>query len=294
MSELKSHNSISRKKEPDHGKIVSSYSVPESKSKEEIWNEIESRITEITDVKKPSDIIRKLNPLVWYSVASIIILAVFLTAMFSATRTINSSFANQMHVELPDGTDVMMNAGSHISYRKKGWNENRIVKLKGEAFFNVEAGSPFRIKCQNGTVSVLGTSFNVRSEKDMLKVSCFTGSVAVSCFIGDSEYTLKHNHALNISFDDKINEKFYVFDPNLEACWRQGEFYYKNEIINSVFSELERQYDVKVTGKYPVEARYTGHFNNRDINEALEMICAPMLLDYTIKKSRVVIKEKDR
>ena len=56
----------------------------------------------------------------------------------------------------------MLNSGSKLSYSLP-FNNNRQIKLEGEAWFEVnhDEDHPFEISTGNSTVKVLGTSFNM-------------------------------------------------------------------------------------------------------------------------------------
>jgi ferric-dicitrate binding protein FerR (iron transport regulator) len=64
---------------------------------------------------------------------------------------------------LPDGTTVILNHSSTITYPEEFAGNNREITLSGEAFFYVAPNplKPFIIKTANASITVLGTSFNV-------------------------------------------------------------------------------------------------------------------------------------
>src|SRR5690606_22571909 len=87
-------------------------------------------------------------------------------------------------IQLPDGTKVMLNAGSTIHIAADFNATSRQLTLVGEAFFDVvhNAEKPFIIHTGAMDIKVLGTVFNVRaypgdktSETSLLK-----GSVEVT------------------------------------------------------------------------------------------------------------------
>ena len=51
--------------------------------------------------------------------------------------------------------------GVKFQFDKKRFTDERIIQLRGEAFFEVEKGSRFVVQTGKGAVEVLGTSFNV-------------------------------------------------------------------------------------------------------------------------------------
>ena len=79
-------------------------------------------------------------------------------------------------VEFPDGSKAYLNNNSSIEYDKNF--DERLVKQNGEVFFEVTKGvSPFIVKTNAGEIQVLGTKFNVKSNKKELEVEVEEGSV---------------------------------------------------------------------------------------------------------------------
>ena len=84
--------------------------------------------------------------------------------------------------------------GSSITY-KRGFNEgHRTLHLKGEAYFEVQKLTlPFVVKTYHGEITVLGTSFNVRSRNDEFEVGVNSGQVKVSNRDSSVELNKKKN-----------------------------------------------------------------------------------------------------
>jgi transmembrane sensor len=85
-------------------------------------------------------------------------------------------------VTLPDGSVVKLESNSTISFAFGQQKADRMVYLKGQAFFSVaaDASAPFIIRVSNLTIKVLGTSFAVREAGDSTIVEMSTGAVEVS------------------------------------------------------------------------------------------------------------------
>ena len=95
--------------------------------------------------------------------AVVILMASYFVFMYTQQIHVETQPAQSAELFLPDSTTVSLNAGSRISYRKFRWNTDRHVNLEGEAYFQVRKGSRFDVKTNKGTVTVLGTKFNVKS-----------------------------------------------------------------------------------------------------------------------------------
>jgi len=79
-------------------------------------------------------------------------------------------------VKFPDGSTAYLNKNSFVEYAETF--EKRFVKQEGEVFFVVKKGkSPFIVATESGEIHVLGTKFNVKSDKDLLEVEVEKGSV---------------------------------------------------------------------------------------------------------------------
>ena len=162
-------------------KMSSQFSVPIAKSKEQAWNELEEKLNgseqENTQV---IPLYRKRKFSLMAVAASLaLLIGVYVTFFQTNEMIFETGNAKTLSFKLPDHTSVTLNADSKITFNKDDWNENRMVLLEGEAFFEVKKGSTFSVISDDKVVNVLGTSFNVRSRNSQYQVACFTGEVAV-------------------------------------------------------------------------------------------------------------------
>lgn len=76
-----------------------------------------------------------------------------------------ASAGNSKMVILPDSTKVYLKPTSTLFYEANDFTHNRKVHLFGEAYVEVtkDAKHPFSVVCNNATIKVLGTKFNVQS-----------------------------------------------------------------------------------------------------------------------------------
>ena len=79
-----------------------------------------------------------------------------------AQYEIHVPYGKRQKVVLPDGTKVILNAGSYMKYPRQFGKEGRYVHFKGEAYFDVAKNKdcPFIIQSQDYKIRVLGTTFN--------------------------------------------------------------------------------------------------------------------------------------
>lgn len=115
------------------------------------------------------------------------ILLVSLIGYLVYNRVYNNHLINKMSGKmvltenLADGSVVMLNSNSQLSYPEHFTGNQRLVRLKGEAFFKVAPNKtkPFIISVRNATISVVGTSFDIKDRNGVTEVIVATGIVKV-------------------------------------------------------------------------------------------------------------------
>lgn len=152
----------------------------------------------------------------------------------------------EFQITLHDGTKVWLNAGSELTYPSKFSEKERIVSLKGEAYFDVatNANKPFLVKTANQTIQVLGTEFNVNEyETNISTVTLVEGTVKVespnnkSVLLQPNQQSTNKNGALVVK----------TVDVNEYIAWKHGEFVFNYESISSAMDKIKRWYDLDIT-----------------------------------------------
>ena len=221
------------------------------------------------------------------AVAAIAVLSLYFLS--SDDTSIRTDFAERSEVVLPDNSEIILNAGSEITYSEKNWDKERTLNLKGEAFFKVAKGKKFQVATAEGTVTVLGTQFNVENRNGYFEVTCFEGLVSVS--YKDQETQLAAGDAFLA-----IRGKIIPADTPSEAVpvWMLDESNFKSTPLTYVLDELERQFDLEITTQnVNLDQLYTGSFSNTNLKLALESISAPSNLEFNIEGKQVSIYAKD-
>lgn len=203
---------------------------------------------------------------------------------------IHTQVGEKVSVILPDNSSVKVNALSEIAYNEKRWGQKREVNLKGEAFFDVAKGAKFDVVTPKGTVSVLGTEFNVLQRGNFFEVRCFEGTVKVN--------TEGHEEILEQGGSFRILEGIVTIGKNMYNVpqWTKNISDFQRVAVSQVFAELERQYGVIIIYEnVNIEQLFTGGFVHDSLDNALRSITEPLDLEYTIlptNKVRVKPREK--
>lgn len=205
----------------------------------------------------------------------------------SLTSNFSTSFGEQKNVTLLDGSEVELNAKSILSYKKYNWTSNRKVTLKGEAFFKVTKGATFQVETDNGTVTVLGTEFNINTQEDFFSVQCYEGKVMViqekdtTYLTKGNAYQNSNKHIENWNFSEK------------KPAWQDGETSFKSAPLDIVIASLEKQFEIEIQLKnIDTKKLFTGSFSNTDLETALKSVCIPMQINYHIENKKVFLSKK--
>jgi transmembrane sensor len=265
------------------------YKVPGTLSKKEAFDQLikKTNATGIANVRRLPG-----KPLRYFvAAAAAVMILIGLRDAWNRMNTENIMAArgNQTDYQLPDGSRISLNADTKLSFRKGNFNKKRDVNLEGEAFFNVQKGSTFTVNTSLANIKVLGTAFNVYARENSFRVSCFSGKVRVtsgsqSLVITSMQMASIQNNKLTLQPGGNIITTI---------GWRTGEFYFENTPLNQVFDEIERQYNVTLILPDIENKYYTGFISNKNLVNALDIVCIPMGLTYEIgSNSRIYIRIK--
>ena len=217
----------------------------------------------------------------------VISLGVYFTFFFTNITTVQTLASQKTTFELPDASSVVLNANSTAKYNKKKWADKREIVLEGEAFFKVAKGAKFDVITSGGTVSVLGTQFNVKNRKNYFEVTCFEGIVSVQSQ-GKTQRLTKgnsfrvYNHKITVDTADTSHPE-----------WIDNISSFKSVPLSEVLDELERQYNITVTTQnIDTSLLFTGGFVHTNIDEALTAITVPLNLTYEKQEAHKILIEK--
>jgi len=229
--------------------------------------------------------VRKLRFNFAYKVAAAVAIIASSFYFISTKSTVYSTkFAEKTNFILPDQSKVELNADSKISFKEKNWDTHRNLKLKGEAYFSVKKGSKFTVNTKLGSVSVLGTKFNVIVRGNYFQVTCYRGLVSVSY----KNKTIKVPAGTSFKAENNIAEKTFAIENALPS-WIQNFSTFKSMPYHFVIEELQRQYKIKI--EYNSELAntlFTGTFTHTNLNLALKAVTVPLNLTFkTISDHKV-------
>ena len=184
---------------------------------------------------------------------------------------------------LPDGSVITLNKRSAVSYPSEFKGKTRTVALKGEAFFNItpDKKKPFIISVNDVKVTVVGTSFNIKSENGNTEVVVETGIVQVTkqgktveLFAGEKIMMTAND---STATKEPVSDKLYNY-------YRSKEFVCDDTPLWKLVQVLNEAYDAKIIiGRKELnDMRLTTTFNNESLEKVLEII--HLTFDITVIK----------
>ena len=289
---LRQHTHVQEKSAQARQLVLDMMQLPQSmmSADEEnaLWNKISNDIsvTASSQTGKPSNtkVIR------WMTIAAAAAIALFIWfGTRSNPTTVIAQAGEHQSFQLPESSRIELNAGSNIVYNKRRFKSDRELTLTGEAFFEVQPGSRFTVHTPQGSVTVLGTSFNVIAWPDRFEVTCYTGKVKVENQNKDQLTITPGERCKNDEATKKLSTNTVSLTTE-KPEWIQGKFVFDNQPLKIVAEELERQYNITVQLEPGLEDMpYAGLFESGDLDEAIKLITWPLLLKAEKKGNTVLI-----
>ncbi len=267
------------------------------------------RIKESVLMDKQQTAQRKIVVFTWaLRVAAVLVVALLVSNILFFQRSVNNQidqtlqtisapYGAKTNFTLPDGSLVWLNSGSTLSYPSR-FSNNRMVKLLGEAFFEVEKNNmPFIVSTDYGDVKVKGTSFNVKAFVDdhVFETTLEEGVVTFKSKNAPNEVTLKPGEQVA-----KTETGFLIqtVETKYFTSWKEGKLLFNKEPFPGFIKKLERWYNVKIEYHDPKldELWYTGTIEMESISEVMELIreAAPVSYSFNNKTRVFTIKPDTR
>lgn len=195
----------------------------------------------------------------------------------------------EYQLTLADGTKVWINSDSELEFPSVFACEKRVVRLKGEAYFEVKADKkhPFVVEMEKTRVAVLGTSFNINAYGGKINTSLVEGLVSIQTEKGD--FQLTPGYQAVVADDEVVVQKVDVYE---QMAWKEGKFIFKRKRLEEVMTILARWYDLEVLyqDEEVKDMHFTGNIPRHvSIGEVLKFLEHTRLVHFNIHKHRVMV-----
>lgn len=292
--------------EPDVMEVLS----PEQK--EEFKNNIQDSIwSHVLKYGQARTKIRFINRRYVKMTAAAVVFLIFFASLFylfdgpsknKEPATITAVQKENRVIFLPDGSKVMLSAGSKLNYPSSfDGLKNREVFLVGQAYFDIKhnASMPFIVHAGRLETVVLGTAFNIKAiaGEENITVTVTRGKVKV--IDQDKNKTLgiiTPNQQITYS-KKKTNSVMKAVDSESVLGWKKQDLLCENLTIAEAAELLEEQYKMKITinDQSIRSQRFTATFpKGENFEHVLKSICEfnGLVYEYDKKDSTVKISNK--
>ena len=213
-----------------------------------IWQHIETRTTKTTGRRPILQIFTHSTTYAWAS-AAVLLIAAFIGFYWLDSKPhltlVASSTTEILVITLDDGSLVTLRPHSEL-YRTNKETDERKYRLDGEAFFSVvtDPNNPFSVSGTEGTVTVLGTKFNLSTWGEKTAVYLEEGSISFSSMLNGEQIILSPGQSFEIQHG-KI-DLLTKARADQFTDWISNTIVFDNNTPNEVIQEIGHHFDVSI------------------------------------------------
>ncbi|SHN15808.1 FecR family protein [Cyclobacterium lianum] len=203
----------------------------------------------------------------------------------------STSDGEKLQLTLPDDSKVTLNANSTLSFSSHYGLKERVVRLSGEAFFEVakDPEKPFRVETDGHMTRALGTKFNTYARSGNFAVALTEGKVAVQG--AQTAIELQPGELARSSGSTTISVG--PFDMDQVIGWKENTLVFDRKPLTTILEDLERWYGVEmaVDPGLNVNRRVIGTFRNKNLNDVLTGLGFSLGFAFDIDNNTVTISK---
>lgn len=296
---------------------------------EEAYQRINAKIRKANAVKR----------LLIYKIAAAIIIGFFIGGLstyliqnriklnnYITWHEISVPLGAKSKINLPDGSQIWLNAGSNLKYSNMFNISNREVILEGEGYFNVSKNEKltFTVNAADISIKAVGTIFNIKAYPDesTIKTVLIEGKVNIqkqmakrnskvivllpnqsaTYFKSDAKIYVSES----VSDDKKVDNikktlsgkkgKIYLAkeaDSKIYTSWKDEYWIFKSEPLSELAKKIERRYNVIISfeSENLKKFRFSGSFKDETLEQVLNAIKLSSPVTYSINGKNIIFKE---
>lgn len=177
----------------------------------------------------------------------------------SSTSEYHTGFGEKAFLHLTDGSEIVLNANSHLSYSWSDYGANgqqMDIHLEGEAWFDIEP-SPgemprlLRVHTKDGIVEVTGTVFAVQTSSKGTRAVLKKGEIQITPQIASNGEIVNSKTILAPGemaqfFSDNDQVRIENINPEIYTSWIKGVWTFEQASLNQIASRIETIFGVEV------------------------------------------------
>lgn len=307
-----------------------------------LFNEKISRIESLKTINQDEEVDENIRKSVFWirslaaAVIALLIYGIFMTYRFLPGNAkveyneISTLRGQKTQITLADGSQIWLNSETSLKYPTSLNSKKVIVYLDGEAYFKVAKvrKRTFVVNTSTIDISVLGTSFNVKSYKGdkTVETTLEEGRISITGTAGNKKIKdpvilnpnqqatlIKESDEIVVNDQNQANMKETPdlrkeamdaessglnvrekVNADIYTSWKDGKFIFRSENFESLSKRMERWYDIEIIiqDEDLKDKRYTGVFEKETVEQALRALSLSYPFSYKIDRNQVTITKK--
>ena len=210
-----------------------------------------------------------------------------------------TAYGEIRRLTLPDHTEVVLQANSRLRVAGKWrYDGDRKVQLDGEAWFKVppiaqhgNPAPPFTVSAGNASITVLGTTFNVRHRRRALEVVLIDGKVRVDA--GEKSRVLTPGEKVRFVKGQPVMSVTQA-DTAAVAAWTKGQLVLHRTTAEEVLHYLEDNYGytVRQVDSSLLKKELEGEFVQGKPEDILFLLSQLLDADITVDGKNLDLKKR--
>lgn len=224
--------------------------------------------------------IRSITPVWKFAVAAMLILGISLVYYLTRPNyeVFKTTYGELQTITLPDNSVVTLNVNSTLKFDPETFDESRVLILDGEAFFEVTKGIDFKVTTTKGTVTVLGTSFNVNQRKKNLAVQVYSGVVRVAS--GKVERVLEKGDGLRLVSDSSA--RFWNIEVDEKPKWLTSNLVELRDVpLEEAIESLRNSFGIDIQSNISLNLKFfSGSYPANNEEVAIQIVLSTAKIEY--------------
>lgn len=261
---------------------------------ETAWLKMESALDNLPDKQPSSKYYVRIYGRIVASLALILSAGVAIYLIYQNQEVVHSTFyGERMELTLPDGSQVIMNANSSLTYVRKN---PRKVSMTGEIYFNIkkklETGAAFVVATPDLDIQVLGTEFNVNSHKEKTEVLLDEGSIVLNMKEKGRLLMEPGDLVSYTAAGNKILKQHVPIKPEVITSWKEGVLLLDSISLHTTLSLLEDTYNIKtiIENEKLRDKILVGGVPNDDLETCVQALKTIYRLDIQITSDTLIVR----
>ncbi len=200
---------------------------------------------------------------------------------------------------LPDGSTVWLNANSMLEYPETFTGEKRVVRLNGEALFDVKKNKdrPFLVQADGMDIEVLGTRFQVQNypDKAIIETVLEEGSVKVGGSYFPHPTILVPGQLITYNKENTHTDIKSVNSSDY-TNWIHSKLVFDNSLLADIIINIQKWYGVDIVAPTSLTAstRMSFTIRNESLDEILKYMSLTIPVSYQWENNKLYLSLPDK